>query len=153
EGACVGAALTCPSPHECTQGLCDASEGCVLLAHDDRCEDDGNPCTAERCDLDGGCVSEEQPDGTPCGTVTMCASAALCYQGECTVFDVPDSTPYSDGDFCTVDDNCYGGKYAGTHVKQPPAVAGEVRVFGTTSGRAVLLASGRVLFLDPHTEG
>ncbi len=151
EGVCVGSALICPSPHDCTQGLCDASAGCVLLTHDERCEDDGNPCTAERCDAVDGCVREELPDGTLCGDVTMCASAALCYQGTCTVFDVPDGTPCSDGDFCTVADECHGGECNGTRVERPSEIAGELRLFGSENGKAVLLAGGRVLFLDPHT--
>lgn len=153
QGECVGRALSCPSPHSCTQGLCDPVAGCVLLAHDDRCEDDDNPCTLERCDLEQGCVREELGDGIPCGPTPNCASASLCYSGACTVFDVPDGTPCNDGDFCTVDDECLDGECGGTRVERTPEIAGEARLFGTEGGLAALLSGRRVLFLDPHTSG
>ena len=85
--------MRCSDGTACTVGDTCAGGACVgtPLACDD-----GDPCTAEACDLQLGCVYSEQPDPPACLSNAQCVSAA-------------DHTPcVGDGDLCT-QDGCLEG--------------------------------------------
>lgn len=64
--------------------------------------DDGNPCTAEVCDLGGGgvCAGSALPDGTPCVDGNLCNGDETCGGGACLP-GVP--LICLDGNECTAD--------------------------------------------------
>ncbi len=126
DGACVGAVLLCDDGDPCTADLCDAeSGGCAFVNAEGPCEDsdlcstgdvcveglcvggtgvlacdDGNPCTAESCDPELGCVSEPLDgatcdDGDPCTVGDVCAAGLCAAGGERLACD--------DGNLCTID--------------------------------------------------
>jgi subtilisin family serine protease len=62
--------------------------------------DDGDPCTADTCDPQGGCTHTTVADGTSCADQDLCNGAETCQGGTCTP-----GAPLvcDDGDPCTID--------------------------------------------------
>ncbi len=129
EGECVGEVVTCDDGDPCTEDLCDAESGecdSAPAADGASCEDgdpcslgdvclaglctggnqalacdDGNGCTADRCETGVGCVAEPTvgvacDDENPCTVGDLCGDAGQCVPGtgelEC-----------DDENLCTVD--------------------------------------------------
>ncbi len=163
DGACVvGKPLNCNDSNVCTADQCDAKAGCKHLfldganCHDgtdctglDLCKggacksgapvvcNDNNPCTADTCDSDKGCLYSNL-DGTGCSDGTVCTVGDVCKLGKCSggqaivcndnnicTQDGCDAKsgcvtidyvgkPCDDGDACTAADSCKGGKCQGT---------------------------------------
>jgi len=66
---------------------------------------DGNACTADKCDAKKGCVSEAVPDGGACDDGNKCTSGDTCKTGKCTGAVVDPKTQCNDFNSCT-DDVC-----------------------------------------------
>src|SRR5262245_24339229 len=141
-------AMSCTSDGECADAsACTANERCV----DDACVsdpvtcDDGNPCTQDTCDPDGGCQHVDQPDGSSCSDGNVCTGEETCHGGNCVNapdLDCNDDNPFApvscatpggcrntpiagccttdldggDGSACTANERCDGG----TCVSDPP---------------------------------
>ena len=62
--------------------------------------DDGNPCTADRCDAVAGCLHDPAPfEGRPCDDGSACTDQDRCAGGAC----IGSQVACDDGDPCTVD--------------------------------------------------
>jgi len=148
-------ATLCNGAETCQGGLCTdgADLGC----------DDGNPCTADRCDPLLGCRADPLPDGTSCADADLCDGAELCAAGACapgtaldcgdddpctanacdpalgcTLGDAPDGTTCSDGDECTAGDACQAGLcHPGADVCRVPQLVFSPRSATTIAGLAV----------------
>ena len=98
-GACAAGPATCDDGLACTQDQCAPEDGaCAHHAMDERCDDDA-PSTCDRCDPASGCVHDAAPcdDGDAC-TADRC-EAWLDGQAACA----HDERDCDDGDACTVD--------------------------------------------------
>ena len=129
---CGGSCGECGAGELCTDGVCLPPDPCAAGPD---C-DDGQDCTADRCEPYVGCVHEPRPDdsacddGNPCTTEDHCVEG-LCLGGvvpECTLAPClafvclpevgwgfvpgPDGVPCDDGDGCTVADICVAGACA-----------------------------------------
>ncbi len=160
-GMCLpGMALDCNDSDPCTIDACDVATGCsnaaapvgTDCADADACNgaetcdvagmcvmgtpldcDDSNPCTADSCDMAGGCKHVDEADGTTCADADECNGNEVCMGGACgagTPLDCDDQndctvdvcevaagcmhasssqgTPCDDGDACTTPDTCDG---------------------------------------------
>ncbi len=136
-----------PSPGDpCS--LCIATDqlGAAPGSEGQPCEDDGIPCTEDRCD-EGVCVHADLPGtchGPTGGCVTVGGSLGPCLLCAATGVAAPVGigTPCDDGDACTLDDGCSD---SGLCVGQPQACCpgggdlecGEV-LYGSTAGVGTL---------------
>ncbi len=129
-GACVGADQCickdvpdgglCDDGRACTQGDACASELCV--GQPVLCAPSTALCRVTLClEIQGGCVEEAQPDGTPCDDGDPCTVGGACLDGDCagavnTCFcaDKADGTPCDDANPCTIGDACTDQACAGT---------------------------------------
>jgi cysteine-rich repeat protein len=122
--------------------------------------DDGNPCTADRCDAVAGCVHDPAPfEGRSCADGNACTDQDRCIGGTCTGSNVAcddgdsctadscdpsagcihvtaraDGTACDDGDPCTVADACGNGVCVGARACGPDIPPGSER---TTRKRVV----------------
>jgi hypothetical protein len=116
----------CVGPDSCTAGVC---KGQAPL----KCQD-GNPCTVDGCDKQGGCKWTAVADGSVCSDGNPCTTGDACASGACVPTAGPqcddgnpctqdgcgagggcthqalDSGTCSDGDPCTLGDTCKAGK-------------------------------------------
>ena len=151
---CVsGEALLCDDGNPCTDDACDPAVGCThennladctdnnSCTIGDHCDagqcvgdgqldcDDGNPCTADLCQPDGGCAHEDSQgacnDGNPCslndycldgvcvsGPLLDCNDGNVCTEDECEAgVCVHDAVlaACDDGNACTKGDHCQLG--------------------------------------------
>ncbi len=78
---CLHGDVPCDDASACTVDSCDAEGACV---HEPTvsCDDDGEPCTDERCDpASGGCVTT--PNTAPCDDGDPCTVGDRCGAGAC----------------------------------------------------------------------
>ncbi len=128
-GVCNGGPLyNCNDGNVCTTDFCDPTKGCVntpanegaacndgsVCTVGDVCKNggckgvgivcgDGNPCTADSCDVVKGCLYT--PFSGPCNDGNNCTLGDICTAGKC----IPGApTVCSDGNACT-DDLCQVG--------------------------------------------
>ena len=154
KGQCVGIAKDCSDESPCTDDACDPIDGCLHLPGQatscddgDLCSvgdfcfqglclsgskqlicDDANPCTADVCDPQQGCVTQaltgaKCDDGDACtksdhcqtgscaGVQLSCDDGSLCTKDACDADEgcvhLPQTgTPCDDGNACTVGDAC-----------------------------------------------
>ena len=66
---------------------------------------DGNACTADKCDAKEGCVSTPVPDGGSCDDGNKCTNGDTCKTGTCTGTAFEAKTQCDDFNLCT-DDVC-----------------------------------------------
>ena len=143
-------ALCVPETGECLmqpyhEGLaCEDGDGCTI---GESCQagvcsggvaqncNDGNPCTDDSCEPEGGCVSTNNSsqcdDGDTCTTGDQCSQGTCtgngtllcdddnpCTQDQCQqkvgCVHTPVDEQCDDGNSCTQDDHCFGGKCVGT---------------------------------------
>ena len=129
DGACLpGAALKCDDENICTDDSCAPATGCVYEANENDCDDmnlctvadkctmgqcmgsapvnceDDNPCTDEFCDLESGCLYENNAD--PCDDSNPCTVGDQCAAGLCQAGEYLDC---DDNDVCTKD-SCVPGE-------------------------------------------
>ncbi len=134
DGSCAGAAITCDDGNVCTADSCDPSSGCASVATPgascadaDLCDggevcdasgacvagtaldcDDGNPCTADACDMTTGCSHTPTPgvscaDADVCDGDEVCDAAGTCAAG--TALDCDDGNPCT-SDSCAAASGC-----------------------------------------------
>lgn len=129
-GACVGSSPpNCGDGNPCTTDACNGSTGCTHTGvagccfTDGDCVDadactvnercvggtctsdarnclDGNLCTTDGCDPDGGCTNTPLIDGSSCTDSNMCDGAETCTAGGCLAGQPPNC---DDANFCTQD--------------------------------------------------
>jgi len=105
-GTCGGAAIECLDDDPCTADGCDAETGCVFPVMDDGAVcDDGNPCTAGDACLDGICGSSG---------LTSCNDGNTCTADGCDILlgcvnNPLTGDPCDDGNSCTAGDECVDG--------------------------------------------
>lgn len=87
-GLCVGSRRTCDDGNPCTADRCDDVLGCVNEDATAACPVPG-PCHAPVCDPESGCSSRPLADGTPCGPAT-CETIHFCESGQCIASPTPD---------------------------------------------------------------
>ena len=96
-GACVGSGDPCFGGAECSAACNEAADDC-FDANGVSCTDDGNPCTDDFCDGDGGCV--HVANAAPCDDGLSCTSNDTCGDGVCAGDPPPEC---DDNNPCTVD--------------------------------------------------
>lgn len=114
-GLCVGALVSCDDENPCTVDSCDLAAGCVnepcalhlapcddgvACTTGDTCRsgqclgsadcDDGDPCTADACDLATAACAHESTGGIPCDDGDACTTGDVCTAGGCA--GAPDDT-------------------------------------------------------------
>ncbi|MBT9558558.1 MAG: hypothetical protein IV100_21155 [Myxococcales bacterium] len=97
-GICFGnTPMPCDDTNPCTADVCDPEVGCISAAIEAEC-DDGAPCTGPDLCLLGECVGPplDCDDGDPC-------TVEGCVQDGCK------TAPASDGILCENDDPCISG--------------------------------------------
>lgn len=104
-GVCEGEPLACDDANPCTANLCDSEQGCLFPpGFEGLACDDGSACTED--DACGAGVCGGTPldcdDGNPC-TADSCDAALGCVNEPLT------DVPCSNGDACTVNDTCVAG--------------------------------------------
>jgi len=107
EGICRGDAVTCNDGNDCTADRCDASLGCVSENITAPCET-GNLCTNDSCQ-DGVCVVGGAVD---CGSSDTCMAPSCDPAVGCTTERLT-GNPCDDDDVCTVSDVCSNGECIG----------------------------------------
>lgn len=124
-GSCQGTASLCDDANVCTDDFCDPATGlCGTTDNERGCNDndactvddgcvkgkcsgkpkdcdDGNPCTADSCDSNGGVCKHEGRSGTACDDGDACTTGDICKNGVCMV----QAADCNDGNKCT-DDGC-----------------------------------------------
>ena len=122
---CTGASATCPTnayrpaTHVCraSAGECDVAESCTgaaaacpangFASAASTCTDDGNVCSADRCDGSGTCVHPAGNAGTVCRAAANACDVAESCDGVSTSCPVDSGAPDSDGDLvCDAQDAC-----------------------------------------------
>jgi hypothetical protein len=100
--------------------------------------DDGDPCTADACTLDGSCTHTAMAEGASCQPRDVCQTGAQCHGGTCsgTPVNCDDGNPCTadtcdavagcqhkpvngacnDGSVCTTGDHCQAGACVGTPI-------------------------------------
>ena len=159
-GTCGGAALSCKDGNSCTDDTCGKSTGCkftwVVAAceDDDACTagssclagdcvaagpvncDDGEACTADKCDPKTGCLHPIQSgaceDGDPCTAGDSC-DAGACAPGN--------AAPCDDDNVCTTDDcdpklGCQHGHVSGDCDDEDACTLSDACTEGTCVGEA-----------------
>ncbi len=127
EGQGCSDGSACTSGDTCVAGACVG--GAVVC-------DDGNPCTADACDPEGGCYAEALTGEPSCDDGDACTTGDVCQAGFCVgggdldcddgnpcttdvcdpqvgCMNVPNTLSCDDGDPCTVGDVCGAGSCAG----------------------------------------
>lgn len=101
----------CDNPDTCDgSGSCDDNFEPALTA----CTDDGNECTADRCNATGTCVHPAAPlNGTACTDDGNDCTDDVCSAGSCTHPNYPDGTLCNVGGalagLCDLADSCCSG--------------------------------------------
>jgi hypothetical protein len=155
QGSCAAKAVNCDDGNPCTTDGCVAQSGCTHvpanglpcddgwactkgeLCQDGACKpkvgvgcNDGDPCTADTCDLAKGCINTKLSgpcdDGNACSVGETCATG-FCAGGKAVNCDdanpctndgcdgktgcthAANPLPCNDGNLCTVGDVCTGG--------------------------------------------
>ncbi|MFT5433153.1 MAG: hypothetical protein ACI9OJ_003858, partial [Myxococcota bacterium] len=141
-GACETSPLEdgteCDDGNACT-GVGSCATNACLAGQPIACDDDGDSCTIESCDVTLGCQHIPAPDGASCNDGFPCTSNEKCNEGACegglpTVCAADgdpctdescepgvgcigtqkaDGTSCDDSDECTIDETCDGGLCSG----------------------------------------
>ena len=117
-GSCGSQVMADNTP--CTDGnICSLGDRCVAGSCEGTSEmtcDDGNPCTADMCNPQAGCIFTAAGSGIACNT-DPCVEGQTCDGGACQ-----GGTPMAcdDGDVCTVD---YCDPLIGCVVKPSPGAS------------------------------
>jgi len=131
QGKCKGNAVSCDDKNPCTDDYCDASKKDVCIhmpvakpcGQGDLCTnfacvagscvatavapcDDGNPCTADTCDVKLGCVFKTIVNAA-CDDADACTVSDVCKFGKCVgvTKSCGDNNPCTD-DKCSADGSC-----------------------------------------------
>jgi hypothetical protein len=112
---CGGCGVSCDDHNPCTADSCDAQKGCLHVPVSDGIAcDDGSACTQQDSCLAGVCA------GSPviCGAADECHAAGSCdpTTGACTNPVAADGSACDDGNACTQQDSCLAGVCAGSPV-------------------------------------
>lgn len=108
-GECqAGTALNCDDNNPCTADDCDPEDGCIWDNDDEAACSDGQACTPDDHCQDGECVGTVScDDGNPC-TMDSCGNNGVCENEP-----VEDDTPCDDGSNCTDGETCQNGVCTG----------------------------------------
>ncbi|MEY3014364.1 MAG: extracellular matrix protein [Pseudomonadota bacterium] len=103
DGKCVaGAAVECDDGNPCTADSCDQEKGCVYVNDDGKgCNADDNACTQNDACKDGKC----EP-----GETKACASEDQCVTGKCNIIDGVCKYTFQEGQGCNDGNPCTTGE-------------------------------------------
>lgn len=99
------------------RAFCDAEGQCVTEEASIRSCDDGNPCTADSCDLQTGACLHAPLDGTGCDDGDACTADDRCVQGTCQ--GQPTCACRSDDECPQPEDRCAARYRCTDHVCRP----------------------------------
>ena len=102
QGKCLGLVAVCEDKNPCTADSCKADKGCVFSPIDASCSD-GDACTKGDLCLAGGCAGTVLTPGT-CDDGNICTTDTCVAAFGCS--NTPNAAPCSDGDPCTKFDAC-----------------------------------------------
>ena len=152
----------CLNPNKCLVNAACTAQGECTSAEEKNC-DDNNPCTADSCDPEIGCVSEPD-DGTTCDDGNVCTLEDTCVDGVCTpetgitcqaiddCHDAGECDPLNgicsdprkgDGETCENTGTCSGGRCMGG-TPDPVGEGGGGNVPGGEGGEAAVGEGGAV---------
>lgn len=188
QGQCKGSAKLCSDGNECTDDGCNPASGCAFSNNaklcnngdacsiNDQCQaggckagtakicSDGNPCTADSCNIsngqcafannagacdDGnGCTLSDSCSGGSCipGVTKNCNDGNPCTDDSCSggsgkCDNVANGASCNDGDACTSGDGCSGGSCKGV-AKDCTGLFDQCSVGSCSSGSCVKVSKG-----------
>lgn len=95
-----------PCAGNCVESCDESADTCVEPAGT-RCDDDGNPCTADLC-MSGGCTHALIPGCRVCRTDADCDDTSPCTEDGCGT-EGCENTPIAGCVACAADDDCDDG--------------------------------------------
>ncbi len=103
------------------------------------------------CNGAGLCLSNVDPNGTPCGddTVTECSGADTCLNGTCRTNDLANNTTCNDRNPCTLTDRCNTGACIGTGTPCTNPLQ-PICIINGTNAQCVQCDSDNDCFDDPN---
>jgi hypothetical protein len=106
DGTACSDGNACNGPETCQAGVCTGGN-CPNC-------DDGNACTADRCDGQRGCMHEAIAGCTPCARNDQCAdgnfcTTDVCTAGRCRHANAANGTSCEDGNACNGGETCQAG--------------------------------------------
>jgi hypothetical protein len=113
-GACAGTSYSCDDGDVCTDDACDGNGGCTYTNNTSDC-DDGDACTENDVCSGGECAGTDKD----CSALDDQCVVGTCNaaSGDCEPLNRPNGTPCDDDDPLTQNDVCTDGVCAG----EPPA--------------------------------
>ncbi len=114
EDICKGKAVNCDDANACTAESCDPAKGCLYAKNPGPCND-GNACTKGDACADGACAGLPIAVSASCDDLNPCTADTCNPQSGC-VHAAGTGGPCEDGNLCTTSDLCKEGKCeAGTN--------------------------------------
>jgi hypothetical protein len=128
-GACQRAPIPCDDNNPCTADSCNAQTGCVHAPLTGGTCNDQNACTQTDSCQNGVCTGSNP---VTCGGASGCKMAGTCNPatGQCSSQNMPNGTDCNDGNACTQTDECQGGVCQGSNPVSCPG-ADQCHVAGT----------------------
>jgi hypothetical protein len=81
---CVHEPVQCPASSDpCLVPICDPRTGCALTQAADGASCGENDCVTAHVCIAGACVQRTAPEGSTCGTTSVCQSPGQCRQNTC----------------------------------------------------------------------
>lgn len=101
---CIGGTSICDDSNPCTTDICNPADGSCQYENNTAVCSDGSDCTEGDTCVEGECIGGDVAceDTNPC-------TADLCDEDGGCVFEPLDDTPCDDGIACTIDDYCSAG--------------------------------------------
>ena len=93
----VSGCETCDDGNAVGGDCCSA--WCTYQGRGSACQNEGNPCTLDVCDGEGGCDHLSLPNNVPCNDGLFCNGADRCVGGSCVPIS-PSADPCSSGTEC-----------------------------------------------------
>lgn len=102
-GECLGVPRSCDDGNPCTDDACQEDAGCYNPPH--VCPAPSEPCQVATCDVHTGCGQGPATNGVFCGPFD-CVQFSACLQGACVVQETPDGTPCGAAIACLPEATC-----------------------------------------------
>jgi len=110
---------SCSDGNPCTADVCDVAKGtCSWTPTTDACTDDADPCTIDQCQA-GACVHTFDSGACNCSTDGQCDDNNACTDDHCNAgncVNTANTAACNDNDLCTNGDVCGAGVCGGTNV-------------------------------------
>ncbi len=147
DGRCTGAPRTCDDGNPCTLDACDPQGGCTNLETIEVCPSPESPCLVPVCDRESGCGIVDAQDGTACGPAD-CQQAHVCISGACVVRAVPEGASCGEESICQPRGVCRNGVCERPEPSLRPAWYGEPDLL--EDARLLLADASGTVFVVPE---